>query len=259
MNKPKENFTLIETIPGSEDWLGKRKGEVGLAIGSSIMGAAAGISQYKSRNQVVRELMYGSDFRGNAATEHGQRFEGLCASRWAELNQTPTFEVGICRPTPNNTLFNQFGKVGYPYFGVSVDRWACKSCEIFSSNENIREHVQCHGFRVIECKCPYSMNSFRSSYDRKIKDEHLAQLHLQMAVLGIREIEYMVLQVSKDEKIREERSATVHFSDEFWNWIYPKALEVILVAIDALWSEEEPEELEDVEEMPPRVSVVWNK
>jgi len=250
-------FELIETVPNSKDWLEKRKGRVGVAVGSSAMGAAAGISPYKSRNEVVRELVYGSKFKGNDATAHGHKYEALCASRWSAITQIKSFEVGICRPTANNPKFNAKCQPGYPYFGVSVDRWACATCK--DPVPDMRKHVSCKGFKVIECKCPFSQRSFENSYDRKIKDEHLAQIHLQMAVIGIREIDYMVALISSKGYVQQERLATVRFSDEFWDWIYPKALEVALVSVSSLWSGKEPELVEEMGEMPPRVSVNWHR
>jgi len=255
MSEGTEVFELVETVPNTEDWLAKRKGVTGFSLGSSGMGPGAGISPFKGRDEVVHELVYGSTFKGNKATEHGHQFEEACANRWSAHNKAKTFEVGICRPTPANPLFNDPRQPGYPFFGVSIDRWACTSCP--NPTPDIRAHVRCKGFRVIECKCPYTRGSFERYYDRKIKDEHLAQLHLQMAVLGLRKIDYMVTLISSKGVLEEERLATVFFSQEFWDYIYPRALEVVLTAVEAVLDEKDPVQLEEVDRMPPKVPIKW--
>ena len=240
-------FELIPVTPNTDDWLKVRKGPVNVAIGSSAMGAAAGINSFKTRFEMLHELVYGSTFKGNAATEHGHRFEGVCAAQWSAWNDdTPTFEVGVCRPTSDNWHFvdSGSGERGYPYFGVSIDRWACKGCSALDSEAtpDIREHASHKGFCVIECKCPFTLSSFQRYYEGKVKHEHLAQLHLQMAVLGLREIEYMVTLVCpKSGAVKRARWSRVYFSQSFWDWIYPKALEVALTAVECTFLGIEPE------------------
>lgn len=70
---------LKQVEQGSEQW---RLARVGL-ITASNMGAAVGLSPYKSSDATAYELVY-VPFMGNAATEHGKKHEPIACARYIQ-------------------------------------------------------------------------------------------------------------------------------------------------------------------------------
>ena len=252
----KRKVKVIETKQGSDDWKKKRKGLVGdqkvqfkAVIGSSTFGAAAGLDEYKSPLLAYLELIGENDFKGNDATNHGNQFESVCADFCSQRIGERLYEMGILKPSSKNPLLGSAAD----NVRVSPDRWGCTGCAT-QDDEQVEDHLSHEGFFLVECKCPYGRTSYQNSYQKRMKQSHHCQLAVQMAVSQTNWIYYAVALVDNNGKFQEGVIRKVHFSDDYWNFVFSRTLQIIELATNTLCLGERYEdyirnELPDIEDI----------
>lgn len=217
---------------GSEAWLKARKGEAGVCVGSSLLGAVAGLSLFKTTYEAYKQLVSGKGDPQNRAMAHGHQFERVCADNFRKLSRCPPLhEAGVAWATAANPNFSAEQRA---FYAGSIDRWGC-DC---GGKGGIEGHFVHPGFFVVECKCPFTNNSFRNYYGSAsvIKQEHLCQLHLQMALFNLKRIFYTASLVrSTDKKVLTSKAYEVTWSAEYWEYVLKRANPVVRCALDAYY------------------------
>lgn len=192
----------VKVKQNTEQWLAARKGQLRVAIGGSGIGAAAGLNQHMSRSAYYQSQINQEKVEENEAMRHGHLFEQKNADLYARWTNNRVRECGVHFPDPSvNSLFQEMDD---RYFCVSLDR----AGEVVD----------------LECKCPFSENSFRQYYEERIDFSYLAQVHLQMAVRGRERIHFMVtLYDPRTSRLKKAVLYEIYFSREFWRFIYERA------------------------------------
>lgn len=122
-------------------------------ITGSRIAAALGISPFQTKEDLIKEMLYGSTFKGNAATDYGKFHEEYAIADCG-------FPV-----VPSNDAFVQHPE--YDWLGCTPDGYI---------NDDA----------IIEIKCPFSAKddpdfAFKSIYEQP---HYYAQIQLQMACTG---------------------------------------------------------------------------
>ena len=130
----------------------KRKGRV---TGSQA-GAILGLCPWRSREDVMQDWLYGTAFKGNVATEHGNFYE-----------EYAIYALSVALETDLTTNEKFYIHPDYAWLGATPD-------------------VLGRGF-LCEIKCPYNMrnskdaNEFKSVHDQP---HYYAQIQIEMACTG---------------------------------------------------------------------------
>ena len=132
----------------SDDWLAQRKGR----ITASRVGAILGLSKYRTREDVLRDMVrewHGapSEFSGNEATRYGETHEADAINAYEQRFGT------LVMPSP---------LVAHPQFS-----WLAASPDGLIGDDGL-----------LEAKCPY-----RAMYT-EVSDEYQAQMQLQLECTG---------------------------------------------------------------------------
>lgn len=160
---------------GGIEWLAQRAGR----ITGSRVAAALGIDKYKTRDDLMREMVREHfnaerEFTGNEATEHGNKHEDDAID-----------------------LYEQQTGNGIKYTGQHIHpkhEWLAASPDGLVGDDGL-----------IECKCP-----FRAKYTTAAEVPHyIAQMQLQMAVTGRQWCDFVIW---RDGEIITERVE----SDPLW-------------------------------------------
>lgn len=259
----KRKIKVIDVEQGSENWKLQRRGvsskkETSFVaiVGSSSFGAAAGLGEYKEETPLAayHEMIGEKQFDGNEATAHGNAFESVCADYCAQQIEERLYETGIFAPSLDNPNFQGHSS----NVRVSPDRWGCSGGCATQDGEVMQDHLYHEGFFLVECKCPFGASSFDFNYVQRVKQSHLCQLSIQMAASETSWIYYAVALVNQRGVLEKAIIRKVHFSQEYWDFVFPRALSVIEMATDTLCSgnrhddyiKNELPEIEDPEKIP---------
>jgi len=137
--------------------------------------------------------------------QHGQKREPYCLT-WAATHLGVITPSRMLRPSPENPNF-QPGD---------------------SNRFHVTTDGEIMGSAVVEAKSPTSERSY-NYLRRHISENYLAQVHAQMAVLGY-PTAYLVVCWFGDDLETEPTKAVLYeipWCQEFWNWIYPKACDML--------------------------------
>jgi len=262
-------YAYVEHLQqGTDEWLKARRGQAGVCVGSSLLGAVAGMSQFKRPYAAYRQLVTGESDPSNAAMAHGHACEKDCAQNFERMHDCALFEAGIAMATERNPRFTREQR---PFYAGSIDRWGCGCGGAERWPACIDDHMGHPEFFVVECKCPASSGSYRRYYAQRsvIKDEHLCQLHLQMALFGLDHIYYTAaLLDGPGQAVRRSAGYRVHWSEGYWKYALSRADVVVQCALDAYYGGKLLSEDELLEELgrgategafPPlvRVETLW--
>lgn len=233
----KQYVEVLHVQQGKEAWLKARKGVAGVCVGSSLLGSVAGLSKFKTRHEAYLQLVSGKSDPLNPAMAHGHAFEQTCADNFRQRAGCPELhEAGVAWATPANPNFTEKQR---PFYAGSIDRWGC-ACG--GAGESISDHMGHSEFFVVECKCPARIESFRDYYgsEDKIKQEHLCQLHLQMALFNLKHIFYTAALVrAYDGRVIVSKGYMVSWTPDYWKFVLRRADPVVRCAIDAFYMGEQ--------------------
>lgn len=87
--------TLFKRIPVMEQRSAKWYEERKKRISASDVASAIGCNKYKSCLSLVIDKLLGSEFKGNKATEHGQKYEPVAIEKFVRQTGYTVFEVGL--------------------------------------------------------------------------------------------------------------------------------------------------------------------
>lgn len=227
---------VVHVQQGTKKWFEARKGTTGICVGSSLLGAIAGLSQFKTSYEAYKQIVTGKNEPTNAAMIHGNKFEGTCAKNFERISKCPNLhEAGVAFATPKNPNFTKEQK---PFYAGSIDRWGCDCGE---NGDDIKNHMNHEGFFVVECKCPFTRSSFDEYYGSilVLKHEHLCQLHLQMALFNLKHIFYTAALIkSSDGTVQISKAYEVLWSEEYWQYVMQRAHPVVKCAVHTHYTNE---------------------
>lgn len=181
----------------SAEWFAARKGK----ITGSRVGAILGVNQYKSRDDVMRDMVREwfdapSEFTGNAATMHGEVMEPFALDFYKtrlEADVEGVEEVGFI-PHPR-----------LDFVGASPD-----GILIHKPGSNRRGGL--------EIKCPYYVKQPYSVHDPK-KASYMAQCQLVMEVCDLDYMDFLCF-ISEDDHLLESAER----DHDWWADAEPKLL-----------------------------------
>lgn len=143
---------MVVLEQGSEDWLLWRN----RGLGSSDIGILLGFDQWKDEEELFKEKtnQVKSSFKGNPATERGQRLEPCVRAEW---------ELTVDKDFPPATFIHR----AYPFMKASLDGWHEPSKTI------------------IEIKCP-NKKSHAEAIAGRVPDYYYPQVqHLLLVAEGL--------------------------------------------------------------------------
>lgn len=187
-------------------WLRLRAGDFGWCIGASSAAVCAGISRYDSPRgywnyRVNIEPVEGA-WQGNQYTRHGHQYEPAAAQLYKRLmpSNRDVRECGMCEPVPSaNPNFNSGDQ---HFIAASIDRMG--------------EHVD------VEIKTSY----YRLPDPALgVPREHIAQLHVQMAVRNRACTDYINVHFDRRSgKPKHYMLFRVYFSRAYWKWLHARLI-----------------------------------
>lgn len=201
------NFWIYSAPQKSEEWLKIRKGRItGSAVAENI-----GDSQYCSREDAILYTcgIKKKEFNDFAlkAMSHGVKYEPIARDWYQNKFLTPNKmfvkEIGFLIPKWNN------------YIGYSPDG-------IVFNDDDDKTPIG-----LIEIKCPQKMYkdlNYPKSDKSHIKREHYQQMHLGMAVVGVKWCVYIVFSTN-DNKIYTEY---INFDENYWEYMKNKINDTII-------------------------------
>ncbi len=152
-------------IQNTPEWDNMRRGKITASAVGSFIGIKGLLADSVASKKAMRKLILKSifdieePFKGNAATEHGNEYEGVVRESFTAKTGLEVIEVGFCR-------HKEFGELG------------------FSPDGLIKEDGEwVEGF---ECKSP-QIENFTSYYlDQELPSDYIQQVHFSLAVSGLR-------------------------------------------------------------------------
>jgi len=212
-NKTLQGCVELNVKQNTDEWQNARKGFLGVQIGGSGIGAAAGVNLHCKRSTYFSNHLWGEPEekdkkekeRKEAAFRHGHLCEPYNATLYTEWTGNQVRECGIHIPVPAHN----------PYFQEKDDLYFAVSCDRIGPQIDL------------ECKCPVSARSFKQYYEDRIDLSYLAQVHLQMAVRQRDCIHFMVTLYEQKPNntylLRKAILYEIEFSQDFWQFIYRRA------------------------------------
>lgn len=214
-------YSVYNNNQKSTSWL-KQRSEM---ITASDIGAVLGKNKYSSKNEVLKNKLFGRTFFSNSATKHGELYEPIAIYLYEQLYDTQIKEFG-CIPHSN-----------FSFMGASPD--------------GISTH-----FNLLEIKCPLS---------RKINitppDYYYEQVQMQLECIGlykcdflqciIKEITYTEYKNSNNNKGVLKNNELYYFNENNVenkkDLIYFEITEYIVTPIykDPDWMNKNYQEIED--------------
>lgn len=202
-----EQKRILRLPQRSDPWLKARR----LRVTASNFGAAIGRSRFKDPASLRRDIVFGSAFKGNKATQWGVDKEPVAAEAYLEwLDQHGSGDTEVCFP-------NLCVPRAHPWAGVSPDGF-------------VRDG---NAYGGLEIKCPYSQHVYR-----RRPEPYEDQIQGSMGFLGLSFWDFCVW---TPRKMVVER---VSFDREYWTHeLFPRLEEFfmtsVLPAIAAVRAEEE--------------------
>jgi putative phage-type endonuclease len=204
-------YSVYNNNQKSENWL-KQRSEM---ITASDIGSVLGKNKYSSKNDVLKNKLFGRTYFSNLATKHGELYEPIATYFYETIKNTHIYEFG-CIPHSK-----------FSFMGASPD--------------GISTH-----FNLLEIKCPLS---------RKITiippEYYYQQVQMQLECIGlykcdflqcvIKEISYDEYKTSNNNKGIIENNTLLYFNNNNiqhkLHYIYFEITEYIITPIykDPLW------------------------
>lgn len=213
-------YAVYNNNQKSEEWL-KQRSEM---ITASDIGAVLGKSKYSSKNEVLKNKLFGRTYFSNQATKHGELYEPVATHFYETIKNTKIYEVG-CIPHSH-----------FSFMGASPD--------------GISTH-----FDLLEIKCPLS---------RKITiippEYYYHQVQMQLECIGLYKCDFLqciIKEISYTEYKQSTQNKGVLKNNELYylnennvenkpNFIYFEIKEYIITPIykDPSWMDKYYQEIE---------------
>ena len=182
----------------SPEWFEARKGK----ITGSRVGAILGVNPYKTRDEVMREMVrehFGAEreFTGNAATNHGERLEPKALAFYRTMLEDCVDGVDEVGFIPHPTI---------PYIGASPDGI-------------LRMKPDANARGGLEIKCPYWAKEAYSVHD-EAKASYAAQCQLVMECCQLDYMDFLCF-FNQDDYLLE----TIERDYDWWKEAEPKLAE----------------------------------
>lgn len=201
---PEEQRDIMAHGQRTTQWLKSRS----CRITASRFAAAAGHCKYNSKKKILKDMIWGSTFKGNSATEWGNTHEDVAAKLY-ENYMDPKNPRGHYRNSdqPNRTFSTSYPNLcvprEFPWAGVSPDGF-------------VNDNGQLGG---LEIKCP-----FRKKLYPVIPLTYYDQIQGSMGFLGLKFWDFIVWTPDVFQVRRFE------FDEEYWTTdLFPKLEEFYMV------------------------------
>ena len=192
-----EQQTNIENIPqGTPEWIQARK----YRITASNFAAAAGWNKYKSRNELLKDLLWNT-FKGNQATEWGSRHEPTARQMYVD-HMNSLIEKGESEYTAVKVRqTGLFIHENMPWLGASPD-----GLVLGTTASGKQEKF------LLEIKCPFS----KKFYSPAVPEYYMCQIQGIMALMNLPFCDFMVWLPG------EFKISRVQFDPNFWALMFPR-------------------------------------
>jgi putative phage-type endonuclease len=213
---PSEQLQILKSIPQypqrSKEWFDQRKDK----LTSSDAGTVLGLNPYQTAVEVLfKKCGAGSEFTGNVATLHGQKYEEEAIQMYCKAMGKKNYDFGLIDFDAVYRETDLHTKERYPN-GI---RWLAGSTDGVAEDLSNKEALV-----LLEVKCPYR----RKIVYGKCPEYYYPQVQLNMAILNLEKadfIEYkpseggsdLVLNIVRIQRDREWFDKNVVILEEFWN------------------------------------------
>lgn len=210
------DYYVVSVKQNTKEWMKEREG----SCGGSDIGSYVGFGNTcgNTRRKIVEVRKMCSHDKDpdvevvqlqNDAMAHGHTFEPLCLHFFKRYMPMKLEDAIMVKPFSTNPRFPKM----FCRFHASLDAYV-------------------DGHSVVEAKCPTSVRSYWFLRNR-IPESYMAQVHLQMAVTGYKHAYIVVCYFEKGDTAARLGFVThVEWCQSFWDWIYPKACDMISVLDD---------------------------
>nr|BDC16553.1 PDDEXK family nucleases [Sicyoidochytrium minutum DNA virus] len=159
---------------------------------ASMIASAAGCNKYESRSKAVINKAYkGSNFNGNEATEHGNRYEDTAAREYERVTGHKILHFGLLESLHDDEDFLAGSPDGITTLG-----------------------------RLIEIKCPY----YRTP-DGTVPSHYMFQLQCLMNILDLEVCDFIEFLPATGWETHELWVVEVKRSRDFWAYYMPRLRE----------------------------------